>query len=158
LSITFYCRSEGKVFVANNGSFLEKKFLSKEVSERKVELDEVVEPSLESESSATPESVLVLLAPTRERINDNDYETPNDASTKTRRSTRTHTTLDRYGNLVLNIVLLDNDDPTNYEEAMMSPNFGKWLDAMKSEMRSMHENQVWTMVDLLGDYKAVKRK
>ena len=39
---TFYHRSEGKVFVAKNGSFLEKEFLSKKVSGRKVELDEVI--------------------------------------------------------------------------------------------------------------------
>ena len=37
---TFYHRSEGKIFVAKNGSFLEKEFLLKEVSGRKVELDE----------------------------------------------------------------------------------------------------------------------
>ena len=37
----FYHRSEGKTFVAKFGSFLEKEFLSKEVSGRKVELDEV---------------------------------------------------------------------------------------------------------------------
>ena len=42
---TFYHRSEGKIFVAKNGSFLEKEFLSKEVSGRKVELDEVIVPS-----------------------------------------------------------------------------------------------------------------
>ncbi|MBI0383116.1 transposase family protein, partial [Streptomyces albiflaviniger] len=40
---TFYHRSKGKVFVAKNGSFLEKEFLSKGVSWRKVELDEVIE-------------------------------------------------------------------------------------------------------------------
>ena len=34
---TFYHRSEGKTFIAKNGSFLEKEFLSKEVSGRKVE-------------------------------------------------------------------------------------------------------------------------
>ena len=50
---TFYLRSEGKVFVAKNGSFLEKVFLSKELSGRKIELDQVVEPSLQPESSAT---------------------------------------------------------------------------------------------------------
>ena len=42
-------------FVAKNGSFLEKEFLSKEVSGRKVELDEVL--PLEPESSATQENV-----------------------------------------------------------------------------------------------------
>ena len=39
---TFYHRSEGKTFIAKNGSFLEKEFLSKEVSGRKVELDKVI--------------------------------------------------------------------------------------------------------------------
>ena len=49
---TFYHRSEGKIFVAGNGSFLEKEFLLKEVSGRKVELDEVTvsAPLLESSS------------------------------------------------------------------------------------------------------------
>ena len=35
------------MFVAKNGSFLEKEFISKELSGRKVELDEVIEPSLQ---------------------------------------------------------------------------------------------------------------
>ena len=42
---TFYHRSEGKIFVAESGSFLEKEFISKEVSGRKVELDEVTVPA-----------------------------------------------------------------------------------------------------------------
>ena len=37
IGYTFYHRSEGKTFVAKNGSFPEKEFLSKEVSGRKVE-------------------------------------------------------------------------------------------------------------------------
>ena len=45
IGYTFYHRSEGKIFVAKNGSFLEKEFLSKEVSGRKVELDEVTIPA-----------------------------------------------------------------------------------------------------------------
>ena len=49
---TFYHRSEGKIFVAQNGSFLEKEFLLKEVSGRKVELDEVIVPSPQLESSS----------------------------------------------------------------------------------------------------------
>src|SRR6266566_9624806 len=50
---TFYLRSKGKVFVSKNGSFLEKEFLSKELSGRKVELDEVIEPSLQLDGSTT---------------------------------------------------------------------------------------------------------
>ena len=54
---TFYLRSKGKVFVTKNGSFLEKEFLSKELSGRKIELDEVVEPLLQPESDATQKDV-----------------------------------------------------------------------------------------------------
>ena len=38
-------------------------------------------------------------------------------------------------------MLLDHDEPVNYEEAMMSPDSAKWLEAMKSEMRSMNKEQ-----------------
>ena len=48
-----YHRSEGNIFVAENGTFLEKEFLSKEVSGRKVELDEVIVPSPELEGSSS---------------------------------------------------------------------------------------------------------
>ena len=49
IGYSFYHRSEGKIFVAKNESFLEE-FLSKEISGRKVELDEVL--PLEPVSSA----------------------------------------------------------------------------------------------------------
>ena len=52
-----------------------------------------------------------------------------------------------YGNPVLEVMLFDHDEPTNYEEAMMSPDSAKWLEAMKSEMGSMYENKVWTLID-----------
>ena len=55
-------------------------------------------------------------------------------------------------------MLLDHDGPTNYEEAMMSPDSAKWLEAMKSEMGSMYENKVWTLVDLPDDRQAIENK
>ena len=55
IGYTFYHRSEGKTFVAKFGSFLEKEFLSKEVSGRKVELDEVIVPCLLYTSDAADE-------------------------------------------------------------------------------------------------------
>ena len=57
IGYSFYHISEGKIFVAKSGSFLEKDFLSKEVSGRKLELDEVIVPSLELESSSSEKSV-----------------------------------------------------------------------------------------------------
>ena len=142
IGYTFYHRSEGKIFVAKNGTFLEKEFLSKEVSGRKVELDEVIVPSLELESSTSEKSVPVMPTPTREEANDDDYETLAQFATEPRRSTRTRTAPEWYGNPVLEVMLLDNGEPMNYEEAMMSPNSDKWLEAMKSEIRSMYENKV----------------
>ena len=61
IGYTFYHRSEGKLFIAKNGSFLEKEFLSKEVSGRKVELDKIIVPSPKLESSSSQKSVLVIL-------------------------------------------------------------------------------------------------
>jgi hypothetical protein len=158
IGYTFYHRSEGKVFVAKNGSFLEKEFLSKEVSGRKVELDKVIEPSLELESSAAPKVVPVPLAPTGKEANDEDHETLNDATTELHRSTRSRATPEWYGNPILTVMLLDNNEPANYEEAMMSPDSEKWLEAMKSELGSMSENQVWTLMDPPSDRKAIECK
>ena len=61
-----------------------------------------------------------------------------------------------YGNPVLEVMLLDHDEPTNYEEAMMSPDSAKWLEAMKFEMGSMSENKVWTLVDLPDDRQPLR--
>ena len=85
IGYTFNNRSEGKILVAKNGTFLEKEFLSKEVSGRKVELDEVIVPSLELESSTSEKSVPVMPTPTREEANDDDHETLDQVTTEPRR-------------------------------------------------------------------------
>ena len=66
------------------------------------------------------------LPPEEEEANDNDQNAPNEAATEPRRSTRERTTPDWY-NPVMSVMLLDNDEPANYEEAMMSPDSDKWL-------------------------------
>ena len=55
-------------------------------------------------------------------------------------------------------MLLDHDEPTNYEEAMTSIDSVKWLEAMKSEIGSMYENEVWTLVDLPNDPRPIENK
>ena len=155
---TFYHRFEGQIFVAKNGSFLEKEFLSKEVSGRKVELDEVIVPSPELESSSSQKSVPVIPTPISEEANDDDNETLDQLTTKPCRSSRVRSTPEWYGNPVLEVMLLDHDEPMNYEEAMMSPDSAKWLEAIKSEIGSMYENKVWTLVDLLDDQQAMLNK
>ena len=67
-----------------------------------------------------------------------------------RRSSRIHHEPKRYGFLVTEdktIEVVDQDEPTTYHEAMMSLDSKKWLQAMKSEMQSMYDNQVWNLVD-----------
>ena len=117
---TFYHRSEGKIFIAENGSFLEKEFLSKEVSGRKVELDEVTVPTPLLESSSSQKPVRVTPTPISEEINDIDQETSDQVTTEPCRSNRIRSAPEWYGNPILEVMLLDHDKPTNYEEAMMT--------------------------------------
>ena len=128
------------------------------MSGRKVELDEVTisAPLLESSSSQKP--VSVTPTPISEEANDNDHETSDQVTIEPRRSTRVRSAPEWYGNPVLEVMLLDHDEPTNYEEAMVSPDSTKWLEAMKSEMGSMYENKVWTLVDLPDDRRAIQNK
>ena len=86
-----------------------------------------------------------------EEANDDDHETSDQATTEPRRSTRVRSAPVCYGNPILEVMLLDHDEPTNYEEAMMSPDSAKWFEAMKSEMGSMYEKKVWTLIDLPDD-------
>ena len=110
-----------------------------------MELDEVL--PLKPVSSAAQEDVPVVPALTREETNDDDQGTLDQVTTKLRRSMRTRSTPEWYGNRVLEIMLLDNGEPSNYEEAMAGPDSDKWLEAMKSEIGSMYENEVWTLTD-----------
>ena len=117
------------------------------MSGRKVELDEVIVPTPLLESSSSQKPVPVMSIPISEEVNDDDHGTSDQVGTEPRRSTRVRSAPEWYGNPVLEVMLLDHDEPTNYEEAMVSPDSAKWLEAMKSEMGSMYENKVWTLVD-----------
>jgi hypothetical protein len=47
-------------------------------------------------------------------------------------------------------MLIDQDKPSTYTEAMEGPESEKWLEAMKSKIRSMYDNQVWNSQRLQG--------
>src|SRR5262249_38877114 len=67
-----------------------------------------------------------------------------------RRSQRESRPPERYSYLLendLEVHLTEDDDPSTYKEAMYDIDSEKWHKAMKSEMESMHANQVWTLVD-----------
>ena len=100
----------------------------------------------------------MIPTPISEEANDDDHETSDQVTTEPRRSSRVRSAPEWYGNPVLKVMLLDHDKPTNYEEAMMSPDSVKWLEAMKSEIESMYENKVWTLVELPDDRQAILYK
>ena len=128
------------------------------MSGRKVELVDVIVPSPELESSSSQKSVPVIPTPISEEANDDDHETSDQVITEPRRSSRVRSAPEWNGNPVLEVMLLDHDEPTNYDEAMMSPDSNRWLEAINSEIESMYENKVWTLVDLRNDRQVIENK
>ncbi|KAK8685866.1 hypothetical protein V6N13_124899 [Hibiscus sabdariffa] len=117
----FFNAKENKVFVARINIELQ------EVQQQKV-----IEPEVEQTSQVVEE-------------NSTNLETQ-----PLRRSTRERHEPERYGFLVTthgDIILVDQDEPKTYQEAVSVPDSKKWLEAMRSEMDSMSENQVWTLVE-----------
>ena len=100
----------------------------------------------------------MIPTPISEEANDDDHEASDQVTTKPRRSSKVRSAPEWYRSHVLEVMLLDHDEPTNYEEAMMSPDSAKWLEAIKSKMGSMYENKVWTLVDLPDDRQAIENK
>ncbi|KAK8569059.1 hypothetical protein V6N12_007591 [Hibiscus sabdariffa] len=92
-----------------------------------------------------------VIEPEVERISQAVEENPTDLETQPlRRSTRERHEPERYGFLVTthgDVILVDQDEPKTYQEAVTSPDSEIWLEAMRSEMDSMSENQVWTLVE-----------
>ena len=80
---------------------------------------------------------------------DSDHEVLDQVTTEPRRTTRTCTASEWYGNLVLEVMLLDNNEPTSYGEAMVGPDSDEWLEAIKSEKGSM------ALEEILDGRKAV---
>ena len=105
-------------------------------------LDEVIEPSVQPVCSRAQEVVPVAPTPIEVEADDSDHETSDQVTTKPRRTTKTRTTSEWYDIPVLEVMLLDNNEPTSYGEAMVGPDSDKWLKAIKPERGSMYENKV----------------
>ena len=117
------------MFVTRNGVFLEKEFLKSEKSGQKVYLEEVQDEHMAQDSTSDANFAEQVEAPvTREE------------SPQPQRSERPRCATDRM-NLLLtaerNILLMENDEPRNYAEAMMDPDSESWKSAMRSEIDSM---------------------
>ena len=126
------------MFVARSGVFLEKEFLTKGTSGRSVGLEEVQDEPVGDAST----SDAIVAKQVEEPV---AIEAP-----QPRRSARLHEARE--------LLLLDNDEPATYAEAMVDPDSEKWLIAMRSEIESMGDNQVWNLVDLPDGFKAIECK
>ena len=106
-------------------------------------LDEVIEPSLQPVCIRAHEVVHVAPTPIEVEAYDSDHEVSDQVTTEPRRLTRMRTASEWYNNPVLEVMLLDNNEPTSYGEAMVGPDSDKWLKAIKKPERgSMYENKV----------------
>ncbi|KAI5429868.1 hypothetical protein KIW84_034448 [Lathyrus oleraceus] len=121
----FYNPSEGKVFVARTGVFLERDFISKGISGRKVELEEIQESqSIDTPMEELEQETQVVVE-----------EQPAQVEQDQRRSSRIRHLPERYGYLITDqgdVLLMDQDEPVTYQEAITGPDSEKWLEAMKS--------------------------
>ena len=80
----------------------------------------------------------------------------------TRRSERPRVQPRRYDDFILNesldVLMLELSEPSTYKQAVTGPDSKKWLEAMRSEMDSMFENQVWDLIDLPDGVKPIGSK
>jgi len=136
LGYYFYNRSEGKVFVARNRVFLEKEFLKVGKTGKTVQLEEIRDEPMRQDSTSD--------ATVAEQV---EIPMATEAPLQPRRSARLRAARE--------LLLLDNDEPATYAEAMVDPDSRKWQDAMKSEIESMKENQVWNLIDLPDGVKTI---
>ncbi|KAJ9552754.1 hypothetical protein OSB04_016799 [Centaurea solstitialis] len=145
----FYNPEENKVFVARNGKFLEEKFLSLENTRKDLDLQVV------DEESTTP-----VVEPEIQHNNVEPQSEPiEEVQTQDlRRSNRVRQEPDRYLGFLVSQDSGDLNEPTSYGEAVSGSESKQWQEAMRAEMQSMYDNQVWELTDLPQHCKAVGRK
>ena len=81
-----------------------------------------------------------------------------DSNTGLRRSSRQRRKPDYYGVRLTVADTCTSGDPTCLKEALASSNQTKWAAAMEEEIESLHANEVWDLVELPKDRKAVGSK
>ena len=56
------------------------------------------------------------------------------------------------------LLLLDNDESATCAKVMVDPNSMKWQEAMKFEIVSIKDNQVWNLIDPPAGVKTIECK
>ncbi|KAJ9558748.1 hypothetical protein OSB04_013362 [Centaurea solstitialis] len=145
----FYNPEENKVFVSRNGKFLEEKFLSLENTRKDVDLQVVDEEN--TAPTVEPKIQHSNVEPQSEPIEEVQTQ-------GLRRSSRVRQEPDRYLGFLVSQDSGDLNEPTSYGEAVSGNESEQWQEAMKAEMQSMYDNQVWELTDLPQHCRAVGRK
>ncbi|KAK0574738.1 hypothetical protein LWI29_028303 [Acer saccharum] len=139
----FYSPSDLKVFVSTNAKFLEKDYMNDFVPRSRIVLNEMSGDTIPRE--VTQPNPIVSSDPTQDQ-----------QPTIPRRSERVRTQPERYIGLGESVENLpDNDDPYTYKEAMEDVDSRHWQKAMQSEIESMFDNKVWSLVDLPKGIKPI---
>jgi hypothetical protein len=151
----FYYKSENKIIIVRHAVFLEKEFLIRGSSESNVQLEEIqvthesdvggdfTIPSMDAEASGSR---------TPEPSSHGDENMVQDASPQgvveetsepyaLRRSSRSSHPPERWLRLHHGLTC-DAKDLLTYTEAMVLPDSVEWLEAMRSKIQSMYDNQV----------------
>ncbi|KAK1591798.1 hypothetical protein Q3G72_013860 [Acer saccharum] len=139
----FYSPSDLKVFVSTNAKFLEKDYMNDFVPRSRIVLNEMSGDTIPRE--VTQPNPIVSSDPTQDQ-----------QPTIPRRSGRVRTQPERYIGLGESVENLpDDDDPYTYKEAMEDVDSRHWQKAMQSEIESMFDNKVWSLVDLPKGIKPI---
>ena len=88
---------------------------------------------------------------------DQEVPPPPPVETLVRRSTRERKPTSRY-NPHEYVMFTDGGEPETYQEAILHEHKNEWDEAMKEEMRSLHENHTYDLVKLPKGKKALKNK
>jgi hypothetical protein len=56
------------------------------------------------------------------------------------------------------MIFVDDSEPECFEEAMVSEHKNKWLEAMQDEMKSLHKNNTFELVEMPRGKNVLKNK
>lgn len=174
----FYNPTQQKVFVARDSVFLEREFFSNKSSGRNIHLeivqdDEEQQTQQQEDMDDVDDEMItfeglgpqIIQEPEQEDLQTVMNHVPDPVVEQvepTRRSERPRVQPRRYDDFILNesldVLMLELSEPSTYKQAVTGPDSKKWLEAMRSEMDSMFENQVWDLIDLPDGVKPIGSK
>lgn len=145
----------------NNNETLQQELVE---STENVQLDEPHNNESDDSYQSTSGSIIAPVSPHAEPSDEeNEIENSIQAPTRTLRDRSTISRPTRFDDFIMAAVeevenMSKRKEPVTYKEAMDSPDKDKWIEAMRSEITSLIENQTWELVDLPSGRKALPCK